>query len=789
MKYSFVLRIFLVWISLVWILDAAKPGGVNGSKMWLRADRGVTLVPNILWEDQSGSGANDASQSNSTYKPTYESVTGNFNPAFYFTDHFLDVDYASELNGADLSVFTVVMSDGSSGWRSPWTTRDDPPGTATRGHILYLRNDNNKYDYWNGSPSSWKTLHTNVLPSNHFEMVTTTSDDAGGSRIDKAVYIQGKSIVTASNIDFLANKTKPFRIGKGATENTSGNYPWHGYIAETIVFDKTVTDAQRNRVESYLAIKYGMTLDQSGGGQNYHDSNGGSAIWSASSNSGYGHDIAGLARDTGSNGSDLDQRVSHSINPDAVVVMSTTADFSSENLDGSRPQLSGNNRRFLIWSNDNAGHGWTEAGAPSGGKILERKWKVQKAGNNQHSVNLQVDVDDSDFDIDSFSGDLFFVQGDDLSTATPMRMTNDGGGKWHIEDIEFNNKDFFSFVIPAPVPASAHMVINEVLYRQKTGGHTNEEFIEFYVAQAGTLDGLLFSDQDGATHQYKFSNVSVSEGDYVVLYVGDGTNTTGDTGSNVHKFYMGRTEILNNGGDDIVLMQRSATDVSKLDGTYIFYVPVDYVSYDDGNAVDSIPETTQDPTISWDVNITVPSNMPKLKSISLTNNGVDNNHASDWEVTTSGTAPGLMTIDHNNDSSGGTPFICSDGYNNNAMPDMHITKTSIVISDPVNITSNPKRIPGAIVRYCFTVDNTGGGDADNATIHDSLTGNGKDNLTYQESGYTIQNIAVACDCAALTNASSGSISGTDVTINLGTITGTNDTTHSRGCAYIETEIK
>ena len=42
-----------------------------------------------------------------------------------------------------------------------------------------------------------------------------------------------------------------------------------------------------------------------------------------------------------------------------------------------------------------------------------------------------------------------------------------------------------------------------------------------------------------------------------------------------------------------------------------------------------------------------------------------------------------------------------------ANANLTITKTSAVVSDPVNGTTNPKAIPGAIVRYTFTVTNTG----------------------------------------------------------------------------------
>jgi uncharacterized repeat protein (TIGR01451 family) len=122
------------------------------------------------------------------------------------------------------------------------------------------------------------------------------------------------------------------------------------------------------------------------------------------------------------------------------------------------------------------------------------------------------------------------------------------------------------------------------------------------------------------------------------------------------------------------------------------------------------------------------------------------------------------------------------------MPNMHISKSSIVIDDPVNGTSNPKRIPGATIRYCFTVDNTGDGDADSVQIHDSLTGSGRDNLHYEQSGSLVQSISTACNCAAITT-TNGTISGTDVTITVGELKGTGDISHSRGCAYIKATIQ
>ncbi len=121
-------------------------------------------------------------------------------------------------------------------------------------------------------------------------------------------------------------------------------------------------------------------------------------------------------------------------------------------------------------------------------------------------------------------------------------------------------------------------------------------------------------------------------------------------------------------------------------------------------------------------------------------------------------------------------------------PEMSIDKSSIVTEDPVNGTSNPKRIPASTIRYCFTVDNTGAGDADDIIIQEKLIGTGKDNLTYIKSGSIIQDISTSCNCALITD-TNGTRSGDDVNISIGTLTGRDDTTHSRACGYMETVLK
>lgn len=50
-----------------------------------------------------------------------------------------------------------------------------------------------------------------------------------------------------------------------------------------------------------------------------------------------------------------------------------------------------------------------------------------------------------------------------------------------------------------------------------------------------------------------------------------------------------------------------------------------------------------------------------------------------------------------------------------------LEKTVTIVSDPINGTSNPKAIPGAVIRYSLTVSNSGKADALDVTLSDDLS--------------------------------------------------------------------
>jgi uncharacterized repeat protein (TIGR01451 family) len=75
---------------------------------------------------------------------------------------------------------------------------------------------------------------------------------------------------------------------------------------------------------------------------------------------------------------------------------------------------------------------------------------------------------------------------------------------------------------------------------------------------------------------------------------------------------------------------------------------------------------------------------------------------------------------------------------------LSVTKTSRVISDPVNNTTNPKMIPGAVIEYCIAVANTGSAAATNVAINDPVPGQ----LTFSAGTILLNGTVTGATCNA-----------------------------------------
>jgi gliding motility-associated-like protein len=146
------------------------------------------------------------------------------------------------------------------------------------------------------------------------------------------------------------------------------------------MFNRELTALERNKVESYLAVKYGITLDQSLLYGNNYTSASGTTIWTRARNVPFVQNITGIGRDDADS---LSQKQSRSINAASLITIYNGSyngtNFPSLNT-GNANDFDANNS-FLLFG-DNGGSMVLDrcfSGNPSFLR-MNRVWKVQKTG-------------------------------------------------------------------------------------------------------------------------------------------------------------------------------------------------------------------------------------------------------------------------------------------------------------------------------------------------------------------------------------------------------------------------
>ena len=208
-----------------------------------------------------------------------------------------------------------------------------------------------------GGPGYGKADATGTNDYNQIGIINIR-DNASVTEID--MYLNANSIGNISNDipDFSSVNNTRYWLGRSQYWNGS----FDGRIAEVITYSATNNDSDltqaRNRIQSYLAVKYGITLGVNGTSQDYVNSDG-TVIWDQSANSGYNYDIAGIGRD---DVSELNQKQSRSVNDDTdglgriegilTIALDEIYDTNSDNK-SSNP-ITFNNKEFLMWGNNGA---------------------------------------------------------------------------------------------------------------------------------------------------------------------------------------------------------------------------------------------------------------------------------------------------------------------------------------------------------------------------------------------------------------------------------------------------
>lgn len=215
-----------------------SPSSVTGLKLWLKSDVGVTkdgsnLVSN--WADQSGNG-NDVAQATGTKQPLWVDNQHNAKPTIRFDgiDNFMQKATYASGDLAQTNFIFIVSTFPSSSGRYIYDSASHDKRHA------FLRNATG-YQIYSGSGIATGTGITTALQQ------FTAKYNGGSSYLRK----NGSEIVSGNiGTDSMAGIT----LGASHEAGNFGNID----ICEILVYNASVSDTDRDTIESYLDTRWGL---------------------------------------------------------------------------------------------------------------------------------------------------------------------------------------------------------------------------------------------------------------------------------------------------------------------------------------------------------------------------------------------------------------------------------------------------------------------------------------------------------------------------------------------------
>ena len=512
------------------------PGGVMADlQLWLRADLldGTTTVAdntNVnIWHSQArGSNAIKPEaigapfyRNNPEYNVNYNAVvdfTNNYNSSSQvYTDSNSSSQYLKGNSGFySQESFVVVIPDvivSSSlksmdvfcGDRLPCQEIDK---TGITFGNLDSRFTNEVLSYGFGGSTTYGAAEISI--SKQYSNVGIINSRNNSSNSGMQLFYNGNNLAPVEVNSTSHRNVYDSQYWIGRSEAWDGSLD--GRIAEVITYSSRKNDAtERTKIETYLGIKYGITLGINGTSQNYLGSDG-TIIWDATANSGYNFDIAGIGRDDISR---LNQKQSRSVNANANVTigLGTIATTNTANTNAFDAD-----KKYLIWGDNgsNMNDSGTDLTLTFGGTsnvttltdIPIKKWKIVEVGGDVATAKVALPT--SAFaNLPALSGNdayVMIVASDEAFTTglETIFLTANGTNQETVYD--FDGTKFFTFGVAHESVFSRHATFDGTDDIMKVGNANNLNntfslmtWIRPTGANALANDRTIVSKYDGST--------------------------------------------------------------------------------------------------------------------------------------------------------------------------------------------------------------------------------------------------------------------------------------------------
>ena len=387
------------------------PGGITADfRLWLKSTRGISETASKVstWADL-GTNGKDAIQPVAANQPTYlDNATDNinFNPVIKFENDGATIEqylYNATNGFYSQDIFIVMIPETT-------MTTTSPRNTIFAGKSTGLANDATGVGFGDYSSEFTNEVlsYNQDVPGggnfNGYAVLNTSFANAGiiNIRNDASVGLTGQDILYNSNaLTTSAVNDIPFLNVGSAGPPVLGTEYWigknydqtgslNGRVAEIFTFAERVKDADRQKIESYLGIKYGITLGAATEAQKDYINSFNTSVWDVSANAGFNYHVAGIGRDSIS---DLNQKQSKTINLLNEVTIGLRGVYSTNSANTNEFKKDGD---FLMWGNDNGAFSGTNtnivtvaSGITTSITRMDRKWMIVESNED---VNGDVET-------------------------------------------------------------------------------------------------------------------------------------------------------------------------------------------------------------------------------------------------------------------------------------------------------------------------------------------------------------------------------------------------------------
>ncbi len=539
MKRLLVFIFLALYNTILFAQILPSPGGVGQSNLtaWFKAtDLANGNVTSWTTAYPTGGSAITVTEAGAPYPVATNTPTGNtsnYNTTIYFDTTNLTNNYATNLRGLlNTSSLDLLDNKGFGDEGTFFGSYHYPNHYDNNDHMMDFNEGSGGVDF---DAVQFRQLtnagrlaigHLGAVSSNagrtwsrtfYPEIVSYRGNRASSTSMES--YKDSKKYTASSVTQCSGNQGLVFGYKQG-----SATSQYKGFLNEFIFFNRDLTDSEMLRVDSYLAVKYGITLDNTGGGTqgDYYGSDG-FMVWDASDNPSYHNHVVGISMDSASG---LYQLQSHTFDDTTriyrgiAIALTNDANINYFGDEISYIMMGHNEGNMYADINSN-----TEMPAMCGANPftsrLGREWKVTRtdaaqpfgldltlntnanlANVNPSHLRILVD-DDGDF---SNGGTICYAHGDSALSITyngpiisitnikKQLIPNDETRYITLASIDLATPLAFVLEIDNPLPISAcdSVVLPIITGNQLTGGQA------YYSSSGGNgtsfISGTIYTD-------------------------------------------------------------------------------------------------------------------------------------------------------------------------------------------------------------------------------------------------------------------------------------------------------